>query len=60
MEPLVFHPGFCHDCPLMWCRVYYPKTEQLKGWCATLRRAVTGNDLCHLAREPTLFPRELF
>ena len=55
MKPQVFNPRRCRDCPKMWCRVYYPKTEQLKGWCASLRRAVDGSDLCHLPREPTLF-----
>ena len=60
MEPLVYHQRRCSECPQMWCRVYYPRTDTLKGWCATIRATVSGNDLCHLAREPTLFPRELF
>lgn len=56
----VFNPGRCQDCPNMWCRVFYPRTQTLKGWCCTMRRAVTGHDLCHLPREPTLPFRELF
>lgn len=54
MKTLVYNPkNRCMDCPSMKCRVYYPRTNLLKGYCEQICATVTGSDLCHLPRLPT-------
>ena len=55
MKTLVYNPSKnrCMDCPSLMCRVYYPKTGIMKGYCAHICATVTGRDLCHLPRQPT-------
>lgn len=53
---VINHQRTCIDCPEMWCKEFYHKTELWTGYCHLLRRKVNGNDLCHLPRQP---PKEL-
>ena len=49
----------CLECPNMICRVFIVRSESWTGFCSSSRCAVTGDDLCHRAREPTTQPEQL-
>ena len=43
----------CLECKNMICRVFNVKSEAWTGFCSAGRCKVSGQDECHLPRQPT-------